>query len=104
MIPRKPGVDRAEDRRSRRSPTTQPVKAAVSIVPSMPMLTTPDRSQTTPHRAPKAIGVAAARMIGALVGQDRDQVADHLEDEPEDRDRVQELVHQEAPTRCRTSG
>ena len=44
---------RTEDAAARRSPTTQPLNAAVSIVPSMPMLTTPDRSQTTPHRAPK---------------------------------------------------
>jgi hypothetical protein len=33
------------------------------------MLTTPDRSQTTPHRAPNPSGVAARKMIGALVGR-----------------------------------
>ena len=33
------------------TPTTQPTNAAVSMMPSMPMLTTPDRSHMTPHRA-----------------------------------------------------
>ena len=69
MTPEGPGGigPRSVARGDRRS--TQPVNAATSIVPSMPMFTTPDRSQTTPHRAPKAIGVAARRMIGALVGR-----------------------------------
>ena len=50
------------------TPTTQPVKADASIVPSIPMLTTPERSHMTPHRAPKAIGVAERRMIGEIGG------------------------------------
>ena len=33
-------------------------EAAVSIMPSMPMLTTPDRSHMTPHSAASAIGMA----------------------------------------------
>ena len=49
------------------TPTYQPTKAAVSIVPSMPMLTTPDRSHSTPHRAANAIGVADRMMLGANV-------------------------------------
>ena len=32
--------------------------------------------------------------IGAMAGSDRDEIADELEDEPDDRDAVQELVHQ----------
>ena len=38
-------------------------------MPSMPMLTTPDRSLMTPHSAAKAIGIAAATMIGAMNGR-----------------------------------
>ena len=37
----------------------KPTKAAVSIIPSMPMLTMPLRSFITPHSAPSAIGVAS---------------------------------------------
>jgi hypothetical protein len=44
------------------------VKAEASIVPSMPMLTTPDRSHSTPHSAPSASGVAERMMIGAIGG------------------------------------
>jgi len=47
--------------------TNQPVNALPSIIPSMPMLTTPERSFMTPHMAPKASGVASARMIVPLV-------------------------------------
>ena len=43
--------------------TYQPVKALASIMPSMPMFTTPERSFIIPHIAPRAIGVASARMI-----------------------------------------
>ena len=95
MIPSEARRDtgRGGDRRDRRS--TQPVKAAVSIVPSMPMLTTPDRSQTTPHRAPKPIGVAAREDDRRARREDGDQVADELEDDAEDRDAVEELVHQD---------
>ncbi len=60
----------------------------------MPMLTTPDRSHMTPHSAANAIGTAAFMTIGAMIGSDGDEVADELEDEPEDRHAVQELVHQ----------
>ena len=48
--------------------TIQAEKAPMSIVPSMPMLTTPERSHITPHSAPKANGVAARRMNGAMAG------------------------------------
>ncbi len=54
---------------SRKTPDAQPTKAAVSIVPSMPMLTTPERSHSTPHRAAKAMGTAARRVIGAMSGR-----------------------------------
>jgi len=43
--------------------TYQPTKALASIIPSMPMFTTPERSFIIPHIAPRAIGVARARMI-----------------------------------------
>ena len=36
----------------------KPTKALVSIIPSMPMFTTPERSFMIPHSAPSAIGVA----------------------------------------------
>ena len=75
-------------------PTTQPVKAAVSIVPSMPMLTTPDRSQTTPHRAPNADRRRGPEDDRRARREDVDEVADELEDDPEDGDAVEELVHQ----------
>ena len=65
-------------------PAYQPTNAAASIIPSIPMLTTPDRSHMTPHRAPSASGVAARRMIGAMTGGcTAIEVADELEDEPE---------------------
>ncbi len=38
---------------ARKTPAVQPTNAAASIVPSMPMLTTPDRSHITPHSAAK---------------------------------------------------
>ena len=50
------------------TPTIQATKALASIVPSIPMLTTPDRSQITPHRAPRASGVAACRRSGEMSG------------------------------------
>ena len=55
----------AEDDRRRRSaaapaprpsPTAKPTNAPVSIMPSMPMFTTPLRSHRIPHIAPSAIG------------------------------------------------
>ncbi len=54
---------------TRYAPAVQPTKAATSIVPSMPMFTTPERSHMTPHRAAKAMGVAARRMIGEIAGK-----------------------------------
>jgi len=48
--------------------TIQPVNALASIVPSIPMLTTPERSHRTPHNAPRASGVADRMMIGAIGG------------------------------------
>ena len=70
-----------------------PTNAAVSIIPSMPMLTTPLRSFITPHSAPSAIGVGQRQGLwGEVRVQDRvDQVADELEDEPEEREVVQEF-------------
>ena len=44
--------------------TNQPMNALDSIIPSMPMLTTPERSFSTPHRAPRVSGAASAMMIG----------------------------------------
>jgi hypothetical protein len=54
---------------ARMIPTIQPTNAAVSIIPSMPMLTTPDRSHITPHNAASTMGVADWRMIGAFSGR-----------------------------------
>ncbi len=39
-------------------PTSAPVKAPASSMPSMPMLTTATRSDSTPARPPSAIGTA----------------------------------------------
>ncbi len=50
------------------TPVTQPTNAATSIVPSMPMLTTPDRSHITPHRAAKPIGVPSWTAAKAMIG------------------------------------
>ena len=77
----------------------KPTNAAVSIMPSMPMLTMPLRSFITPHSAPSAIGVASCRVCGrqARRGDRVDQVGDELEDEPEDRD-VEQDVHQTVPS------
>ena len=44
------------------------MNAELSIIPSMPMFTTPDRSFMIPHRAPRAIGAASATKIGAITG------------------------------------
>ena len=75
----------------------KPTNAAVSIMPSMPMLTTPLRSHITPHSAPRAIGVASWQRLRREELEDRvDEVADELEDEPEDRD-VEQGVHQALP-------
>ena len=46
---------------------SQPKKAAVSIMPSMPMLTTPDRSQNTPESAPSVSGVATAMVVASML-------------------------------------
>ena len=72
-----------------------PTNAAVSIIPSMPMLTMPLRSFITPHSAPSAIGVASWSVWARQVRrEDRvDQVGEELEDEAEDRDAEQD-VHQ----------
>ena len=50
------------------TPTAHPAKALASIVPSMPIFTTPDRSHSTPQRAPRISGVPARRMNGAMFG------------------------------------
>ena len=39
------------------------VMADISMIPSMPMLTTAARSLITPHRAARAIGVALTREV-----------------------------------------
>ncbi len=44
------------------------VNAELSIIPSMPMFTTPERSFMIPHSAPRAIGAASATKIGAISG------------------------------------
>ena len=46
--------------------TYQPAKAESSIMPSMPMLTTPVRSFMKPQKAPSASGAARARMMVPL--------------------------------------
>ena len=80
----RPGIALGDERRGH----DQPTNAAVSIIPSMPMLTTPERSLITPHSAPSAIGVAEREDDRARSpGSDVDEVADELEDEAEDRDR-----------------
>ncbi len=48
--------------------TMNPAKALISIIPSMPMLTTPLRSFITPQSAPSAIGTASPSTIGAMSG------------------------------------
>ncbi len=50
-------------------PIAKPANAPVSIMPSMPMLTTPERSFMKPHMAPRAMGVAAPMMVGAMIGR-----------------------------------
>ena len=86
------------------TPTTQPTKAVASMMPSMPMLTTPDRSHSTPHRAARAMGVAARRMIGRDRRQQLDDVADELRDESQDGDVVDGVeVHQGTLPRWHTS-
>jgi hypothetical protein len=47
----------------------QPTNADSSIIPSMPIFTTPVRSFMNPHRAPSAIGVHSATMTGAIEGR-----------------------------------
>ncbi len=44
------------------------MNAELSIIPSMPMFTTPDRSFMIPHSAPSATGAASATKIGAITG------------------------------------
>ena len=51
-----------------RAATRNAVNAELSIIPSMPMFTMPDRSFMIPHRAPSAIGAASATKIGAITG------------------------------------
>src|SRR4051812_12931655 len=54
---------------ARITPASQPTKAAVNIIPSMPMLTTPDRSHITPHSAASPIGTADWRIVAAFSGR-----------------------------------
>ncbi len=58
-----PGNDGA-----RKAATVKPMKAPVIIMPSIPMFTMPDRSFMSPHRAPRAMGVARPRTMGATFG------------------------------------
>jgi hypothetical protein len=60
----KTGDGSADTTPAARPATRKPTKAEVSIMPSMPMFTTPERSFMIPHRAPKASGVARPNMIG----------------------------------------
>ena len=55
---------RVGDRLSTTIATMNPTKAAVSIIPSIPMLTMPLRSFSTPHIAPSARW-ASASVCGA---------------------------------------
>ena len=48
------------------TPVMKPAKAAVSIMPSMPMLTTPARSEVMPARAPSVSGVALVIVIARI--------------------------------------
>ena len=81
------------------------MNAAASIVPSMPMLTTPDRSHITPHSAARAIGVAWFRMFGAFDGITSMRKPTIWKTSPSERDPVQAVgergdVHQtHAPPR-----
>ena len=99
MTPNGPARRTRQDRLGRDRATTKPMNAAVSIMPSMPMLTTPDRSYMTPHRAPRAIGVASARMIGAMSGATSIEVADELEDDARGPGCRRGTVHQRGPSR-----
>src|SRR5665811_1069017 len=45
------------------APMTQPTKAVVSMIPSRPILTTPERSHRTPQSAANAIGTATATVV-----------------------------------------
>ncbi len=78
-------------------------KAAVSIIPSMPMLTTPERSFMNPQRAPRAIAVASADDRRRDDRHDLDQVPDELEDIADDGQAVQELHRSTSPSARRTS-
>ena len=46
---------------------SQPKKADESIIPSMPMFTTPARSQKTPDKAPRVSGVATAMVVASML-------------------------------------
>src|SRR5688572_6919276 len=46
---------------------SQPKNAAVNIIPSMPILTTPARSQKTPESAPRVRGVATAMVVASML-------------------------------------
>ena len=48
------------------SATMNAIYAPKSIIPSIPMFTTPLRSLNTPHNAPSAIGVARPRIMGPM--------------------------------------
>ena len=83
-----------------RPAATKPTKAELSIIPSMPMFTTPERSFMIPHSAPRTSG---APRTSDLMGDDGSgmtaiEVADELEEDPEDRDPVEDvtIVHQRA--------
>jgi hypothetical protein len=47
-------------------PTIAPVKAPDSSIPSMPMLTTATRSDSTPARPPSAIGTARSTVASSM--------------------------------------
>jgi hypothetical protein len=51
-----------------RNPVRYAANAVVSMIPSIPMLTTPDRSHMTPHRAPRASGAVKSMMISRALG------------------------------------
>src|SRR5664279_1295123 len=53
-------------------PTIAPVKAPDSIMPSMPMLTTATRSDSTPTRPPSAIGTARTTVASSMPVSEND--------------------------------
>ena len=58
-------TSKASHRLPKKTLAMKEVKAAMSMVPSMPMLTTPERSHSRPHKAPRMRGMAWRRAAPA---------------------------------------